>query len=613
MTRPWAAAGVATAILAGGCGRDSGTPATPPRPVPPLATAPTAADPPGPPTFADVTAGSGVDATYRNGEEVQPPHLSILESLGGGLAAVDFDGDGLLDLYVPGGGHFTGPDRKTISGHPGKLFRNLGNFKFEDVTAKAGLATLAGGRPWFYSHAAVAGDYDRDGWPDLLVTGYGQVALLHNEPGEAGGRRFVDVTARAGLDKGVKWATSAAWADLDADGHTDLFVCQYVDWSWANNPPCTYDGKTPDVCPPKQFKGQPALLYRNRGDGTFEEVAVAAGVNRGADGKDIVPDAKGLGVLVVDVNGDGKPEVYQANDTTPNFLYVNRSAPGKMRFEEKGYLAGVAVDAGGAANGSMGVDAGDPDGTGKPSLWVTNYENELHALYQNRTAGPEPSFQHYTQASRIAAIGQKFVGWGTGFVDLDRDGWEDLFVANGHAIRFPTGTTRRQRAVLLFNQGQGKFKDVSLTRGGDYFGTPGMSADDRKRCEHLSRGVAAADFDNDGKVDLAICHMNEPVTLLRNVSPDGPHWLGVKLVGAKNADVVGARVELTAGGRTQTRYAKGGGSYCSTPDRRFVFGLGAADTVDRLAVVWPDGKRQEWPVPAADRYLTLTQGEPAAK
>lgn len=613
MTTPRVIAVAVLALLAGGCGGSSAP--VEPTIAPPLARS-MPAESVGPPTFADVTSGSGVNATYRNGEEVKPPHLSILESLGGGLAAFDFDGDGLLDLYVPGGGHFTGPENRTISGHPGKLFRNLGQFKFEDVTAKAGLSTLAGGQPWFYSHAAVVGDYDRDGWPDLLVTGYGHLALFHNESDGSGGRRFVDVTANSGLDKGVKWATSAAWADFDGDGSADLFVCQYVDWSWANNPPCTYDGSTPDVCPPKKFKGQPALLYRNMGGGKFAEVATAAGLNVGPGGKSLVSDAKGLGTVVVDVNGDGKPDIYQANDTTPNFLYLNRSTLGKLAFEERGYLAGVAVDGGGGANGSMGVDAGDPDGSGKPSLWVTNYENELHALYKNLSVGQAPeqvSFQFFTPASGIAAIGQKFVGWGTGFVDLDRDGWEDVFVANGHAIRYPTGTTRKQRPVLLLNQGQGKFKDVSLTRGGEYFGTTAMSADERKQCVHLSRGVALADLDNDGKVDVAICHMNEPVTLLRNVSPDGPHWLGVKLVGTKNADVVGAKVELTAGGRTQTRFAKGGGSYASTPDRRFVFGLGPTDKIDQLVVVWPDGQRQKWPVPTVDRYLTLTQGDAAAK
>lgn len=590
------ACAVLLVTLAAGCGSGGG-PSAPPDPV---ATTPAPAA--GPPFFADVTAATGIDTVYRNGEEVQPPHLSILESLGGGLGAFDYDGDGRLDLYFPGGGHFTGPGNKTISGHPGKLYRNLGDFKFEDVTAKAGLATLAGGQPWFYSHAAVAGDYDRDGFADLLVTGYGRVALFRNVPDGGGGRKFEDVTEKAGLATGVKWATSAAWADFDGDGFPDLYLCQYVNWSWENNPPCTYDGKTPDVCPPKKFDGQPALLYRNRGDGTFQEVGAAAGLNRGPDGKDQTRDAKGLGVLVVDVNRDGKPDVYQANDTTANFLYVNRSTPGAIRFEERGQLAGVALDGGGGPNGSMGLDAGDPDGGGRPAIWVTNYENELHALYKNLSADDRVSFVFHTPASGIAAIGQKFVGWGTAFADFDHAGWEHLFVANGHAIRFPTGATRKQRPVLLRNKGAGKFEDVSVARGGDYFKTT-----------RLGRGAVVADLDDDGKPDVVVSNMNEPAAVLRNVAPPGNHWLGVRLAGAKHADVVGARVELTAGGRTQTRFAKGGGSYASTPDRRLVFGLGATDKADTLAVTWPDGKRQEWPAPPPDRYVTVTQGEPELK
>ncbi|MFO0850649.1 MAG: CRTAC1 family protein [Gemmataceae bacterium] len=582
------------ALLAGVWACNGGSPpAVAPAPGP---SAP--ADPPeatGPDWFADVTAASGVDAVYHNGEEVKPPHLSILESLGGGLAAIDFDGDGLLDLYFPGGGHFGGKDNKDILGHAGKLYRNEGNFKFRDVTAAAGLATLAGGKPWFYSHAAAVGDYDRDGWPDLLVTGWGRVALFRNVPDGKGGRKFEDVSAAAGLDKGVIWATSAAWADFDGDGFPDLYVCQYVDWSWAKNPACNYDGKTPDVCPPKEFFGLPHKVYRNNGDGTFADVSAAAGLNKGGEGV-----SKGLGVVVVDVDGDGKPDVYVANDTVPNFLYMNKSARGKIAFEERGMAAMVALDAGGGPNGSMGTDAADPEGTGKPALWCTNYENELHALYRNASdAKRGVFFQHVSTGAGLSALGQKFVGWGTGYVDFDLDGWEDLFIANGHAIRFPTGATRLQRPVLMFNRGKGRFADISK-RGGAYFAGP-----------HLSRGVVLADLDNDGRVDAVVSHMNSPAAVLKNVAPAGNHWLGVRLVGAKNADVVGAKVEATANGRTMARFAKGGGSYASAPDKRLVFGLGPADKAAKLAVTWPDGSRQEWADVPADQYVVLTQGEKA--
>src|SRR5262245_58002753 len=312
MTRRWAWLLLGLAMLAGSaCG---------PRPAALAEEEPPDPDLVGPDLFEDVTATSGVRATYRNGEEVQPPHLAILESLGGGVAMLDFDGDGLLDLFVPGGGYFDGPDKKQIKGHPCKLYRNLGNLKFRDVTSEIGLDALAGGQPWFYTHGCAVGDYDRDGWPDLLVTGWGRVALFRNVPDGKGGRRFEDVTAKAGLDKGVTWATSAAFADLDGDGFPDLYMCQYVDWSWDKHPPCTYDGKTPDVCPPRSFHGLKHKLFHNTGKGAFIDVSDAAGLKPGG------PNAsKGLGVIIVDLDGDGKPDVYVANDTVDNFLYRNKS------------------------------------------------------------------------------------------------------------------------------------------------------------------------------------------------------------------------------------------------------------------------------------------------
>ncbi|HVK11681.1 MAG TPA: CRTAC1 family protein, partial [Gemmataceae bacterium] len=273
---------------------------------------------------------------------------------------------------------------------------------------------------------------------------------------------------------------------------------------------------------------------------------------------------------------------------------------GRVRLTEQGVEVGVALDGNGSPNGSMGLDAGDPFGTGRPALWVTNYENELHALYRNECTPERPFFLFVTPATGIAAIGQKFVGWGTGFVDVDRDGFEDLVIVNGHAIRYPTGATRRQRPVLLWNR-DGKFKDIS-PRGGSYF-----------RQEHLARGLVPADLDNDGKVDLVTAHMNDPVAVIRNSSPGTNHWLGVTLAGKDHADVVGARVVIEAGGRKQTRFAKGGGSYASSPDRRLVFGLGEAGNVDRVTVHWPDGSQQEWIGLGTDRYHILAQGEKATR
>lgn len=546
--------------------------------------------PQGPPFFEEVTATSGVDFAYRNGEEVQPPHLAILESLGGGLALIDYDGDGLLDLFAPGGGYYDGPDKKQIKGHACKLFRNLGDCHFEDVTASVGLETLANGEPWFYSHGAAVGDYNQDGRPDLLVTGWARIALFQN----VDGTRFEDVSAATQLDQGVTWATSAAWADLDGDTDSDLYVCQYADWSFANHPGCSYDGTTADVCPPKQFNGLRDLLYRNNGDGTFTEIGAEVGLKPGDD-----KNSKGLGVVIVDVNLDGKPDVYVANDTVDNSLYLNESVDGKIILKEDGLLAGVARDGNGGSNGSMGLAVGDPNQGGKPWLWVTNYEDELHALYRNASTGPRANFFFHTPESGIAALGQKYVGWGTGFLDLEHDGWEDLYVVNGHAIRYPKTASRRQLPVLLHNRGDATF-GIMTPRGGDYF-----------QSEHLARGSVMGDLDNDGRVDLAVSHMNDPVAILRNIAETkGNHWLGIDLAGANHADVVGARILVETGNRTQYRFAVGGGSYASAQDTRHVIGLGDATVVDRVQVTWPNGQEQEWTDLEVDRYHQLSQTKP---
>jgi enediyne biosynthesis protein E4 len=544
----------------------------------------------GPDIFSDITTTSGIVTSYRNGEEVQPPNLSILESLGGGLAVIDFNKDGLADLYFPGGGYFSGADNRTILGHVGKLYRNDGNLKFTDVTAAVGLATLSNGQPWFYSHAAGVADYDNDGFPDLLVSGWQRIVLFHNEPDGAGGRKFVDVSSSAGLDKGITWATSVGWADFDGDGLTDLFVGQYVNWSFNNHPNCNYDGKTPDVCPPKRFSGLQSKVYRNLGGGKFADVSDTVGLAPAGE-----QASKTLGILVIDVNDDRKPDVYAANDTVANFLYINQSTPGTIKFVEKGLTACCALDGSGSPNGSMGVDSADPECTGKPVLWMTNYENEFHALYRNRCEGDRITFVFATQSTGIGAIGQKFVGWGTQFVDLDHDGWEDIVITNGHAIRHPTGTSRKQKPVLFHNR-NGKFVEIGK-RGGSYFTE-----------QHLGRGYVAVDLDNDGKVDAVFANMNEPAAVLRNVCPtDGKHWLGVELVGLGNRDCVGAKVMLEAGGRTQTRFAKGGGSYASSPDRRMVFGMATATKIDKLTVIWPDGRLTSMTDLAIDKYHTIKQ------
>jgi hypothetical protein len=714
----WAAAALAVVpaflLLAGSCEK---TPKTdPPGPEP-------TAEAEGPAFFEEIDPQvSGLVHTYHNGQEAG--HMAILESIGGGAVLIDYDGDGLLDVFLPGGGYFDRPDSAFpkrpndkgklvrdldlfrrdppgIKGHPCKLYKNLGNFRFKDVTKEAGLDGLS-----FYTHGGAVADYDRDGWPDLLVTGWGRLALLHNEPDGKGGRRFVDVTQKAGLND-TSWSTSAAWADFDGDGHVDLYVCHYGNWSFSNHPECSYDNKTPDVCPPKTFHPLPHLVYRNNGDGTFTDVSNAAGLRVPRKEEDYAPlkkalmdealathrlepatrdrltkeaferlaeparkglppgkrldDAvekdlrekaerevkaldkeafarevardvekmaedncqrlrqahdpgekepaygKGQGVVAVDVNADGKPDVYVANDTVDNFLYINRSHPGHILFEEMGLGAGVARDDKGAPDGSMGVDAGDPLGTGRPTIWVTNYENEMHAFYINDCKDDRIIFRYGTQTVGIAAIGQAYVGWGTAFIDFDLDGLEDLFVSNGHAIEYPGPSNRAKRAqkpVLLHNQQVGArrlFKDVTR-QGGPYC-----------QKEHVGRGVAFGDLDNDGRVDMVLANLNEPTALLRNVAGAGNHWLGVELRRKDNRSPVGARVVLEAGGRTQTRFAKGGGSFLSANDPRHVFGLGQGTAIDRLKVIWPTGEVQTWEGLACDRYWRLVEGEKEAQ
>lgn len=539
-----------------------------------------------PPWFRDMSEASGIQFTYRNGEEAD--QFTILEALGGGVALLDFNGDGLLDVFLAGGGYFDGPDKKQIKGHPCKLYKNLGQWKFKDVTQEAGLEIS-----WFYTNGTAVADYDRDGWPDLVVTGYGQVKLFHNEPGDKSGRRFVDVTGDTGLqDRG--WSTSAGWGDLDGDGFPDLYVCHYVDWSFENNPACPgyVPGVKRDVCSPSPFKPQVHALFRNAGGRSFRNVAAEHLFK---------PSGCGLGVVLADLNDDGRPDIYVANDTNNNFLFLNRS--GKLA--ERALVAGVAVDDNGTPNGSMGVDVGDYDGSGRPSVWVTNFQRETHALYRN--FGRE-NFAHHSRAAGVAAIGQNFVGFGTGFIDVDNDGWEDLFIANGHVFRQVANNNEKQRPVLLRNverDGRRFFLDASAS-GGSFF-----------QSRTLGRGVAIGDLDNDGWPDLVVSHTNSPVALLRNVAADTlskPHrWLGLRLVGRDRRDVVGSTVIVEGSSRSLTRFAKGGGSYLSANDARLLFGLGESERVRAVKVKWSWGETQTWDNLALNQYWELREGEPKAK
>ena len=574
---PWVAV-IAGGLLTLGCFH-SGPPAPLPDPNPDAA----ASAPDGPGFFEDVTAASGVDFRYRNGEEADL--YTLLETLGGGVALLDYDQDGRMDIFLTGGGYFD-PAEKTVKGYPNRLYHNEGGGRFRDVTAEAGLDG-----PLFYSHGCAVGDYDNDGWPDLLVTGFGRMALYHNNRG-----KFEEVTQAAGLmgAGAPQWSTCAAWADLNGDGLPDLFVGQYADWSLAISHPCQQlgPGGPLDTCSPKEFGPLPPKLYLNNGNGTFREAGAEAGLKPG----------KALGVVVVDVDEDGLPDVYVANDTVANQLYLNK---GNGKFQEAGVLRGVALDGWGHTSGSMGVDAADYDGSGHFSLFVANFTQEAHGLYQNRGGG---LFDYASGRAGIMSIGLNFVGFGASFIDYDNSGAEGILIANGHVLRRPPSPqTLAQRPVLFRNlsppgkpSASPRFEDVS-GQAGPFF-----------RGKHRGRGLAVGDLDNDGKLDVVISRCEEPAVLLRNVVENGNHWLGVELRGDPYRDAVGARLTLEVGGRRLVRAVKGGGSYLSSSDRRAVFGLGGDSKVERLAVRWPSGRTQVWDgeVLTADQYWRLVEGEP---
>ncbi len=527
--------------------------------------------------FEEVTASSGVNFKYRNGEDAG--EVAILESLGGGVGLFDLDGDGDLDLCLPGGGHYSDKKedgKRDVLGWPHAIYRNDGDWHFTDVTASVGATASP-----YYSHGAAAADYDNDGFCDLLITGYGGVLLLRNQ----GDGTFEENAKSAGMTDRL-WSSSAAWGDFNEDGTLDVYIAHYTDWSFDKHPFCPGPKKgTRESCPPREFQGLPDVLYFNNGDGTFRDVSKESGLQS---------DGKGLGVLTADLDVDGDVDIYVGNDTVANFLYRN---DGHGKFEEVGLISGTALSQTGSADGSMGVDVGDFNLDGLPDLWVANFERESIALYRN---DGNCLFQHVSQSAGVTAIGALYVGWGTAFCDFDNDGDEDTFVSNGHVIRYPENAPIREKPLLFENRNGKRLENVAPVAG-SYFNEP-----------HQARGSAAGDLDRDGDQDLVISRMNEPVALLSNTTKTGHHWISLRLIGRQSPRLpIGAIVKLKTSRGEQTHQIKGGTSYASTVDSRLHFGLGTEATVESITIQWPSGATQALPIVDSDRaWVVIEQSAP---
>jgi hypothetical protein len=536
--------------------------------------------------FRDVTREAGITFQHR----AAPENKYILESMSGGVALLDFDSDGLLDIYL------TNSLTVNTAQDPGSarsaLYRNLGNMRFEDVTDRARV-----GHPGWAMGVCTA-DFDGDGWEDIYVTGFGGNTLYHNNQG----RSFIDVTERAGV-RGGGWSTGCGFADYDRDGHVDLFVSRYVRMDLASLPEfgkggagskgegrgatCQYRGVAVQ-CGPRGLPGESDLLFRSDGDGHFTEVSRKAGLGD-------PHEYFGLGIAWFDYNADGWPDLYVANDSHPNFLYQNQK---DGSFKEIGFPAGAAVSEDGGEQGSMGVAVGDYDRAGRLSLYVTNFSEEYNAFYRNEG----DHFSDVSFRSRTAASSLPFVKWGTSFFDYDNDGLLDIIVVNGHVYPqvdlVPMGASAgyRQRKLLYHNRGEGKFDEVAAQFGA-------VMTDLR-----VGRGLAVGDLDNDGRLDVVVNNLDGSPEVLHNELAEVGHWLIVTLVGkGRNTGAIGAVVRVKTGPQEQTNFVRSGSSYISQEDKRLHFGLGPAKQADQVEVRWPDGSVTQLQNVQADQIVKIEQ------
>jgi hypothetical protein len=522
--------------------------------------------------FTDVTAQAGLRFRHNNGAYGAK---LLPETLGSGCAFLDYDADGWPDILLVNGMDWPG---RTRARSTLRLYRNNRDGTFTDATRAAGLDVE------LYGMGVAVGDFDNDGFPDILITCVGQNRLFRN----TGKGSFVDVTRRSGLGGREAFSTSAMWVDFDRDGLLDLFVCNYVRWSPQTDVFCSLDGRQKSYCTPEAYRGETPWLFRNRGDGTFEDVTATCGI--------FDSGSKALGVALIDDDRDGWPDIFVANDTQPNKLYRNQR---NGTFKDVALLAGVALSDDGKARAGMGVDAADFDNSGRAGLAITNFEGEMVGLYRAREAG---QYADVAVASGVGAASRQRLGFGCLFADLDLDGALDLVVANGHiddTVRPISGHVGHAPPPLLFRTpGGGTFRDVAAAAGGG-FAQP-----------RVGRGLAVGDFDRDGDVDVLMTVNNGPAVLFRNDQLAGHRSLRFRLVGTQsNRDGIGATVRVFHGGTSQTRMVKSGSSYLSQSELSVTFGVGRRDRVERVVVTWPSGRVEEFKNVAAGKGYECVEGK----